>query len=274
MNFYPTVLKLDEYIHEKKETIDVFGNKRVIVNFYILSNNPEIIFDTSKVKKYLSKLIDLLESYTLNRKEIINIQFYQTDLKKTISDQKKGEITTSNQINSGLCYIYSESEDINIVIFRKEEFYKVLCHEMMHFYDVQPDNTLLNDEVKKLFPSEKIQLRVNESIVELYAIITNCIIVSDLKNLKLGDQINKEYLFSLYQTYKLLDHFGIKEFTCEEINNNWEEDTHTLSYYLLKTFLFNILLNIQEELKVNYKNHGFEDLYKNSLRMSVIDYED
>lgn len=272
MNFFPESFDISKYVHTRKYSIDVFNDSRVIVNFSVFAEEDNFTFSEGKTQQYLKELILILESFTQNRKSVINVHFYEHKEIRTLSHLKPGDKTTPNEINGGLCYLNSKETDINIVVFRSEEFYKVLCHEFIHLYDIQPNNRDLEEHVKKLFPSENLSLKINESIVEVHAVIFNCMIVSILKDEQIKDLINQEYLFSLFQTFKLLDHYKITTFTIEEINEKWTESTHTFSYVVFKTFLFHILLSTIPEIQIKYNQFDFSVAYSNSLRLSIVEY--
>jgi hypothetical protein len=165
---------------------------------------------------------------------------------------------------------------VELYIWREEEFEKVLIHELIHTLKLDfmtyPDN--LTEDVANAFNlSNAINIHVGEAYVETWAIIFNSILIS--KSLtKFFEIFEKEVLFSLFQTSKVIHHFGYNCFTqCEmslvkahdtyipEIGgrnkeNNDEnsatyvakflQDTSVFSYFILKT---GILLHIDEFIR-------------------------
>lgn len=274
MNFFPKLLNESKFIFERKHSIDIFDDGRVLVHFRVLSTINSFTFSESKTKPYLHEMFRIIESLTNNRKSVINIQYYEYNERRTLQHLKPGDEITPSEINGGVCYINSGKTDLNIVLFRSEEFFKVMCHEIIHLYNIQPDNRELDEYVKLLFPSTKMNVRMNESIVELYAIIINCMIVSKLQNREIRELLRQEYMFSLFQTFKLMDYYNITTYTTKEINEKWLETTHTFSYIVMKAFLFHVLLmTLSSDIEIVYEAYNFSPKYDKSLRMSIVDYD-
>ena len=234
--------------------------------------NTEIVIEVKWTKKdsnrmndrltlmYLKELIPIIHDMTTNRRIKITIKYFQTKNKKRLP---KDKLLTQNEVNSGLCYINSGDGDVNIEIYREEEFYKVLTHEMLHLYNVIPKDQQLEDYIRNKF-NKLTYINTNESLVELNALIINSIIIHKLFGKDFNDLFEKEYQWSRNQREKLNNFFEIK--SEKETNNKWKETTHAYSYFVTKTDFLDYLLD-----KMNYESSINECKNKISLRMTIND---
>lgn len=266
----------------KKKSIyvgQVGGNpKKVLGNEYTISKNDkcEKSFDSKisksgddfyfekpkyeKVRNNSGKNLQFAGAFPQHVKEIdidISKKPFRNNFKKSKSKSKS-------------------NAPVELYIWREEEFEKVLIHELIHTLKLDfmtyPDN-LTEDIVKVFNLYNDINIRVGEAYVETWAVIFNSILIS--KSLTIFFEIfEKEVLFSMFQSSKVIQHFGYNCFTqCEmslvkahdtyipEIggrnkDNNDEnsatyvakflQDTSVFSYFILKT---GILLHIDEFLR-------------------------
>ena len=148
------------------------------------------------------------------------------------------------------------NKDGEILIYRKEEWLKVLIHETIHLLCLDfsgIDYYELKSKIKSLFPI-KSDFEISESYSECWANIINSYFISYnlLDNKKNYDFFLKYYLvinyyerlFSLFQCLKVLDHMNIKY---ENLYNKdemsimsrklYKEKTNVFPYYILKMIL-------------------------------------
>ena len=158
--------------------------------------------------------------------------YISTDHKKKFPNQN--EILGSNEINSGMSYIYRNE----IYIWREEEFLKVFLHELFHCLGF--DRFLIDEkcELRKHFNINK-HLACNEGYNELCALIYHCCFLS-IENNKYDviDLIERNRIFTLYQIKQILQHYNLRT-----LNNTnlFQQDTGVFSYFILKGFyLFHI----------------------------------
>lgn len=224
----------------------------------------EIYFDVELFTKYCNILVEEIHRLTKNRKKRINILYYQTYNEKRLPI-KKGDIITCNEVNSGLCYMNSTEDMLNIIIHRKEEFFKVLIHEMLHLYDVIPYDSNFDKHVEEIFG---IKVKTNEAMVELNAVILNNIIIKRIYNISLEELLKEEYMWSIKKVRQLMNHFGIT--VLEEVKYKWKESTNVFAYYVVKTLLL-ILIYYPENIMIDniYKD---EDRFE-KLLMTINDAE-
>ena len=216
MKYHTDFIDAFTYNEERYVKLKIKG---IEINLHILGQYNEIdIF-----KKYYTELFELILPLANAPKSIVNIRLYYIPKNKYLP--KQNEIIESKHINSGYYIINS----VNIVIYRQEELYKVLTHELLHFFDVIPFSYELQSMYENIFTSLKNTINVNEGLVEVNALILNCYIVSKLKKLNFNELLQSEYKFSEKQISKLLYQQNV---SFNDIINDdfvWKENTNAFS---------------------------------------------
>ena len=164
MNYHPDFVNKYKFNDKRTVKIDING---VLFIFQIFQNKLDKKFDEGKCRKVLKEFLEIIKIYPKIDRNKINIVVYDIPIKKQLPDKKM--FIEPKHINSGYCYPTSNINDTNIVIFRREEFYKVLIHELLHFFDIFPYNQDLQTVYANMFSSVPT-ININEAIVELYAI--------------------------------------------------------------------------------------------------------
>ena len=167
------------------------------------------------------------------------IFIYLCDLPKHLEPSHK--MIDATHINGGYNWDYHNI----IVIFRKEEMYKVLIHEMLHAYGVA--NVLFEKETETFTSQFAVmgEIKLAEAIVEIMAMYFYTRLMASYYHQSQRDILKDEIIFSVKQTAKVLNHFGFKD-----IKQLWEkecflvQDTCVFSYIILKTALYFILNDI------------------------------
>jgi hypothetical protein len=256
----------------------------VSYNFSLYERNVKIYFvvendiDGDKLKifnNYVESIAMWL--YIVNiyaRKKCVktlNIYLYFTSLSKHLP---KSNMNVLDEININTAFTTTCPIDSEIVVFRKEEWFKVLIHESFHNFGL--DFSMMNDGyinrcILDIFP---VNSHVNsyESYTEFWAEIINVLFCSffELKNKSNIDDflsnvelyINFERVFSLFQMVKTIQFMGLTykelysktEYAKINRENLYKEKTNVLSYYVLKTILLN---NFQYFLLWCYKNNSY-----------------
>ena len=204
-----------------------------------------------------------------------SIHLYLTQFEKTFG--KNGQMITPENVNSA--FTTSCQEVTNIHIYRHEEWFKVFIHETFHCFGLDfssMDNTSIEDEITKSFKVDNPNgIRVYESYCELWAQIMNVVIFSFMKSKnKTNFQnifthlINKELSFSFFQLLKVLQKFKVSyndliDAKCKTIKI--KEDSHVLSYFVLKTILFSNLSSFEKWCKKN-NNKMFRFEHENAMK--------
>ena len=273
-----------------------FNGMIIHLQYYHSSSNLD-----KKSKQLIQKIIEktILVSLLIQRTEkTVFIKVYPTAFKKILPKQRVFE---PDNINSGYSIVGRE-----VVIFRSEELYKVLIHELLHYFDISiEEHTFKCGIYCDIFAIKKnTELILNEAYVEFWAIILNCIIlIYDLQRTfdiaKIIHLLNYELDFSLYQCAKIFRHCSFTSYQDFLHNSHYklEQKTHVFSYFIVKTaLLFNInrfinKYNLHQQINRNeftkliidsLKNPSFQkyidkyireminkDYISNSLRMSL-----
>ena len=240
-----------------------FKNKLIKLNYFTKKK-----IDTKIFNILLKRIIFMM--LITNTYINVNIHIYDTPFKKkfTCNDSSKCGTLHTHNVNSGLNY------DNNIIIFRKEEYKKLLLHELVHALDVdyKYETLKMNKKILELFNINSKNLLINESYVETWAIILNTYCVlreknkNSLKNFKLN--LKKELAHSLIQCAKLCIYYNIDDFS--RIYNShknsvyYKDSVNTFSYHIVKTInLYNIrnfLKNFKDDKFVLKKKYEY-DLY-------------
>jgi hypothetical protein len=144
----------------------------------------------------------------------------------------------------------------NILIFRKEEWFKVLIHETFHSFSLDfsahPDLSVLNTNLKSIF---NINSKFNafESYAEFWAELMNVLFISFIFNKKkenfteywknVSVLLFYEIQFSLMQCVKALNYMNLNytDLFTRKGKQLYKEKTSVFSYHILKTILlFNV----------------------------------
>jgi hypothetical protein len=233
------------------------------------------------------KIIKFCSSFT-NLKSIksLNIYLYLTKAQKNIP-KNPVLILGSNNCNSAVTFACATNG--KIMIYRKEEWKKVLIHELFHslcldFSSVKYES--LRKKVKNIF-DVKSDFEISESYSEYWATIINCCFVSynllddtnDIDNFLLFTDfcIQLERMFSLFQMIKVLHFMGLRYenlYKVDAVSSSfrkilYKEDTNVLCYYIIKTILlfYNddfmrwCMINNNNIIKFNKNEQNFNKLY-------------
>jgi hypothetical protein len=184
------------------------------------------------------------------------IYLYFTSLEKRIPNSN---IFILDEINVNTAFTTTCPKDSEIVVFRKEEWFKVFIHETFHNFALDFSDMNNNEANKCILDIFKVESNVNlyEAYTEFWAEIMNALFCSffSLKNKNDIDDflsnaeffINFERTFSFFQLVKTLDFMGLtyKDLYSETERsrmlreNLYKEKTNVLSYYIIKTVLIN-----------------------------------
>ena len=229
-----------------------------------------IIFDekdfqnTQKYTDYIKKILIWLnlafQCTSCVCSKNLNIHIYPVTQKKVLP-QRMLDILSPENCNTAVTTGCIESSDI--IIFRKEEWFKVFLHETFHSLGLDfatMSTTHFNRQFKTLFPLKITDLRLYEAYTEVWANLMNCLFgafnllnekdsqAEQEKNFLLYSYfcIQLEQFFSLFQCVKILKFMGLKYthlYNTDNISIQCrnalfkEKDTHVFSYYILKCIL-------------------------------------
>jgi hypothetical protein len=249
-----------------RKHIDEFSMGLLSYNFNLFERNINILFviengDLEKLIKVYNNYVDymLVWLYIVNiyssKKCVkqLKIFIYHTTLLKILPESNVS-ILDEHNVNTAFtttCPINSE-----IVVFRKEEWFKAFIHETFHNFglDFSDINMMkVNEKIKSIF---QVNSNVNlfESYTEFWSRIINIVFVSftnmnDKNNINeflINTEffINYERTFSFFQMVKILNFMGLTYNNLYEkddlyIKTLYKENSNVLSYYIITLIMIN-----------------------------------
>ena len=239
-----------------------FNIKYKNIKIYLFHYNKNI---SIKIKKIIDKILNIvisLKKLFKNNKEI-KIHLYFSKLKKVFP--KNNETIGPIHSNSGLTYYPNIKKNGIIIIFREEEYCKVLIHECihslygdLHLWDQKNNEKIFNKYCLNSYEYKKIN---NETYTEFLASIINLIYIIIFCKLKLKDiniLFRYESIYSLIKVKQILEHYkynNIKKIYNKDNCKIFNQKTSILSYYIFKTSLY---FNINKTLDFYNKVNNFK----------------
>jgi hypothetical protein len=230
-----------------------------IINKNLIKSYFRSPYDIKEVLLYIDEIDDIFEYeyknikiivYYKKKKDKLDINLIKRVVKRgsnivkhknfTISlllTSAKKEIEYNNflsvkNVNSGFTYINRNE----IFIFRKEEFPKVIIHELIH-HDINIHSDYIEPEYKKKLLDHfkldpKCELILNEAIVELWATIIHLSNVSKEYNISFDELLKIELEYSLYKSNQILN-LKLKS----NLNLHYD-NCNIYAYIIFKTIFF------------------------------------
>lgn len=244
-------------LSEISYTFSLFDRK-IILHFIV--EEVEVEHKLDIYNRYVDTII--MWFYILNEygskkcASAFTIFFYFTSLEKKLPESN---ISILDQIHVNTAFTTTCPKDSEIVIFRKEEWFKVLIHESFHNFALDFSDMSTYECTKDILSIFPVSSEVNlfESYTEFWAEIMNALFCSffNLKNKSDSEEflsnfeffINFERTYSFFQLVKTLDFMGLNyknmysETNQAEILRNtlYKEKSNVLAYYVIKTILIN-----------------------------------
>jgi hypothetical protein len=231
-------------------------NKRNI-NFHFLAQDASISHKLDTYVNFMLMWIHVLNTYGENNcSDVLDIFIFLTDAEKKLPNNNI-QILDKENVNTGFTTMCGPSSEI--VIYRKEEWFKVFIHETIHNFGFDfsmANNSEIHKKIYDLFPINS-DFKLFESYCEAWARIINACICSysilnnknnmDTFILYCDFLLQIERVFSLYQTNKILEYNGInyenlyKNDHISEVSrkNLYKEHTSVFSYYIITSILLN-----------------------------------
>ena len=238
-------------------TFSLFGREIKII-FIVEDEHVELKLDT--YHKYVDSIIMWI--YILNEysskscSNTLVVYLYFTSLEKKLPSSN---IFILDEINVNTAFTTTCPRDSEIVVYRKEEWFKVFIHETFHNFALDFSD-MNNDNVHKCILSIlKVKSDVNlyESYTEFWAEMMNALFCSffSIKDKTNVEEfvdyseffINFERTYSFFQMVKTLNFMGLTYSDLYLPTHNssvlretlYKEHTNVLSYYIIKCVLMN-----------------------------------
>jgi hypothetical protein len=263
--FPPDIRKhIDEYsLSLLTYSFHIF-NKKINISFLTEDDNPEQLIETyNTYVDYMLVWLCIVDGYSSrNCSNDLNIYIYHTTLLKLLPNSNI-EVLDENNINTA--FTRTCPKDAEIVVFRKEEWFKVFIHETFHNFGLDFSNmntTTCNSKILSIFPVNS-DVNLYEAYTEFWARLMNSLFCSYLNMKNKNDVheflenaevfINFERIYSFFQMVKVLKFMNMSYKNLYEKSTNseyirktmYKEETSVLSYYIITLILFN---NYQEFL--------------------------
>jgi hypothetical protein len=232
-------------------------NRKIKIYFLLELEEDRTKFDINVYNNYINNILiwlTIIDEYA--SKECapnLTIFIYLTNLKKEIP---LSNISVLNENNANTAFTMTCPKNSEIVIYRKEEWFKVLLHETFHnlgldFSDM--NNEKCKQYILNIFPVNS-EVNLYEAYAEFWAKLMNIIFCSFLHLKDKNDEeefltnceffINFEIIYSCFQMIKVLDFMNLnyKQLYLKGQNNDlarntfYKEKTNILAYYVI-TFI-------------------------------------
>jgi hypothetical protein len=226
-------------------------NVNVIICNAIEYVNVEKIFFTIFLWLYVISVITTDNSSTCSR--TLDITLFLVDVPKELPIMGS-ETIGPEHVNSG--YTYTCKENNEIVIYREEEWLKVLIHESFHAYGL--DFSAFNmdqyqERIRKLF-NINVELLIYESYCETWARLLNVMINHFIEQpsikfttfkKKCITDFQKETVHSIVQACKILKFMGLSYTIITTSDKKlkacsltlYKENTNVFCYYIITALL-------------------------------------
>lgn len=239
---YMTTCKNCYHITYNSGSSDSSGSAEL--NMYIMMRTKITKKMKAEVFKNLYRVYLVSKIYDISKSGNYKFNYYIImNPKKRFMPTKKGELIDVININGGFTYINKNE----IFIIRKEDYNKVIIHELLHhnvfIHKTHWDASNIRRLKAHFNICNDMLLIPNETLVETYACVLNTIFYSLETNTSLKENFRKDQEHSIQLTKRILE---------RQNGEKWNEKTHSYCYIVFKTILyiyFNLFLKI-------YKYHN------------------
>jgi hypothetical protein len=227
--------------------------REVVVHFIVEDSDAELHIEryNQYVEKIFLWLYFVRDYESRSCAKHLTLYLYLTSLTKALPES---EIHILDEIHVNTGFTYTCPTISEIVVFRKEEWFKVLLHESFHNFglDFSDMNTSeCNKKILSIFPVES-EVNLFESYTEFWAELINALFCSFFASReKAIDECLEnfhaimfyEQSYSFFQLVKALRFMGL---TYKDLYSSdshieretlYRENSNVLSYYVIKTIL-------------------------------------
>jgi hypothetical protein len=278
----PKTFNASSFPKEIREHIDTATNYSLSYTFSLFDRNINILFivedsnpqlQVDYYNEYVEKILvwlSIINEYSSKKcSKNITLYIYFTSLKKKLPVSNI-HILGENNVNTAFTHTCPANSEI--VIFRKEEWFKVLMHETFHnfaldFSDMNSKSSICKERILSIFPINS-NVNLYEAYTEFWAELMNAVFcsyylttnkmsqpVSTFSESEFMDEllsnfdffINFERTYGFFQLVKTLDFMGLtykdlyskKNESVALRNTLYKENSNILSYYIIRPILMN-----------------------------------
>jgi hypothetical protein len=284
--------------------IDATTHSFVVYSFSLLERIIQVYFiveDTSisfaEFDQYIQRIILLLNMVVSNANSTadrcaksLDIFIYMTSREKMLP---LSNVSILDEMHVNTAFSYSCRKKSEIVVFRKEEWFKTLIHECFHVFGLEFSNTSIpyNKEILSVFPIPVPVEQINyfETYAEIWARILNicfCSIFDGRGNMyslatflqHFNIMIHFEQIYSCFQMVKVLDFMGLTYKDLYSLDKKsvlardilYKENTSVFSYHVLTC----ILLQNYGEFMNWCNTHNFSLFHFEITRKNIKEFTD
>ena len=265
----PKTFSIHGFPDKARKTIDEYSLTSLHYSCHLYDRKFDIYFvleqsaNEIKIDKYNNYIDYILYWFYIVNKHAsksctnkLSVYIYHTFLTKVLPATNI-DVLDEDNVNTGFTRTCQPNGEI--VVYRLEEWFKVLLHESMHNYGLDfsdMDNTACHSKILSLFPI-KSDVNLFEAYTEFWARIMNILFCSyanasdktDINEMLTNSEffVNFERIFAFYQMTKVLKFMDIeyrhlieKTTYSDSLRKTfYKENTNVLSYYILTTILLN-----------------------------------
>lgn len=233
-------------------------------NYYTWHKRKFTIYSKGKINisyiKKLDRICNFFDS-AIGKEKTYKIDLYISGEKKSLCE--KYPVPNKDNINSGANII----ERGKIVIYREEEWEKIVVHELIHYVNWH----IFTIREHMLYPFKDIntssRISPNEGYTEYFALI----LYYYIKGHNLNASLTMETAWGFIQSAKILKYKGFETYNSLYSGKMYSQDSFLLSYFILKTyFLYNNRYQKCLKLSENDDYKCFLDINLQSKKFSEI----
>jgi hypothetical protein len=257
-NSFPSKIRqhIDESIFTQiSYSFHLLGRK---IQIYFLLEDVNVESNIEQYNKYVDNMLIwlvIINEYASNKCATeLSIYLYFTSLTKKVPTSN---IYILDQHNVNTAFTTTCPKQSEIIVYRKEEWFKVFLHETFHTFGLDfsdMNNELCRIKILDIFPVNS-EVNLYESYTEFWAKIMNALFCSyhNLTNKEDSDDflnnceffINFEIIFSYFQMVKILDFMNLNYNQLYEKGPQndiirkslYKEKTNILAYYIITLIL-------------------------------------
>jgi len=263
-NSFPKDIRLHIDAASHSFIVYSFSLHERIVRVYFVMEDEDTSISFALFDCYIKRIILLLHlvisnaNSTSNRcAKSLDMFIYMTSREKMLPSSN---VSILDEMHVNTAFSYSCRRNSEIVVFRKEEWFKTLIHECFHVFGLEFSNTSIpyNKEILSLFPIPVPVEQINyfEAYAEIWARILNicfCSLFDERGKMYSLDtflqyfniMIHFEQIYSCFQMVKVLDFMGLTYKDLYSSNKKsvlardilYKENTSVFSYHVLTCIL-------------------------------------
>jgi len=261
----PSQFNADSFPETIRDHIDAHSEYDICYTFSLLQREVRVHFIVedmdveSQMARYNNHIelimiwLHFIENYSSNQcAKKMTLFLYLTSLKKVLPESN---IDVLDQEHVNTAFTYTCPVVSEIVVFRHEEWFKVLMHELFHNLGLDFSGMNTSECTKKILSIFPVESEVNlyEAYAECWAEILHAAFCSYV-SCKGDENVFLEYLYFFvsfertYSFFQLAKALGFMGLTYKDLylpsshierKTLYKENSNVLAYYVIKTILLN-----------------------------------